>query len=147
MNDNFISAVKKSNKTQYQIAQESGVPFPTINALMNRRQSVNRCATATVLRLSSVIGVDFYDVLDPYPLLDKTAGEYKGIKYKWEEKSGSMQLSFKFDNESVLIDTGLSLNIPSKQNEYHYIAEWNIESYIEQKEFEKQVKELADVIK
>ena len=58
-----------------------------------------------------------------------------------------MVLLFKYDSEPVRIDTGLSLNIPSKQNEYHYIAEWNIDSYIEQKEFEKHAKELTDVIK
>ncbi len=147
MNENFIAAVKKSHKSQYQIAQESGVPFSTINALMNKRQSVNKCATATVLRLASIMDFDFLELLDPYSLLDKTVGEYKGVKYKWEDKNGSMVLLFKYDSESVQINTGLSLNIPSKQNEYHYIAEWNIDSYIEQKEFEKHAKELTDVIK
>ena len=144
MNDNFIAAVKKSNKSQYKIAKESGVPFSTINALFNGKQSVNNCATATILRLSVVIGEDFLSLLDPYPLLDNTCGEYEGIKYTWKYCDGSMQLLFDYRGEHVVINTGLQLNIPAKQSEYATIAEWNIDRYLRNKRFEAYAKELSD---
>ena len=124
MNENFIEAVKKSNKSQYKIAKESGVPFSTINALFNGKQSVNNCATVTILRLSAVIGEDFFCLLDPYPLLDNTCGEYKGIKYMWKNCNGSMQ-----------------------QTEYPTIAEWNIDRFLQGKRFEAYAKELSNVRK
>ena len=147
MNENFIEAVKKSNKSQYKIAKESGVPFSTINALFNGKQSVNNCATVTILRLSAVIGEDFFCLLDPYPLLDNTCGEYKGIKYMWKNCNGSMQLNFDYNGEHVVIDTGLKLNLPSKQTEYPTIAEWNIDRFLQGKRFEADAKELSNVRK
>ena len=147
MNENFIEAVKKSNKSQYKIAKESGVPFSTINALFNGKQSVNNCATVTILRLSAVIGEDFFCLLDPYPLLDNTCGEYKGIKYMWKNCNGSMQLNFDYNGEHVVIDTGLKLNLPRKQTEYPTIAEWNIDRFLQGKRFEAYAKELSNVRK
>ena len=143
MNDNFIEAVKRSGKSQYRIAKESGIPFSTINAMFNRKQQVNNCATVTILRISTVLGENFLDLLDPYPLLDNTCGEYKDIKYTWKENEGTMQLCSEFKGEPVVIDTGLKLNLPGKQSEYPKIAEWNIDRYLSEKRFEMYAKELS----
>lgn len=143
MNDNFIEAVKKSNKSQYRIAKESGVPFSTINAMFNRKQQVNNCAAVTILRISAVLGENFFSLLDPYPLLDNTCGEYKGIKYTWINKAGSMEIHFEFAGEPVVIDTGLRLDLPAKQAEYPTIAEWNIDRYLRKKRLEMYAKELT----
>lgn len=63
----YINIWKKKNITQYKLAQLSGVPFPTIKSIMQRK--TNNITLKTLMMLSDGLGIKLIDFLND-PLFD-----------------------------------------------------------------------------
>lgn len=44
MNDKFKSKMKEKGKTAYAVSKETGIPYTTMNELMNDKININRCS-------------------------------------------------------------------------------------------------------
>ena len=136
MNENFNLALEQSGMSMYALARCSGVPYTTINEIHNCRNDINQCATGTVFKLAASLERDAGDILNPIRYLDGTQGRYGRISYIWSYDNGS-QISFDYEGERVVLNTGKDYNIPARLKYYNEIAGWLIRDFIERKEWEK----------
>lgn len=60
--DRIIELMNKQNLTQYKLAQLSGVPFPTIKSIMQRR--TKGITLKTIIMLSEGLGITVSEFLD-----------------------------------------------------------------------------------
>lgn len=60
--DRIIELMNKQNLTQYKLAQLSGVPFPTIKSIMQRR--TKGITLKTIIMLSEGLGITASEFLD-----------------------------------------------------------------------------------
>ena len=51
MNDNFNHMIKETGKSIYKISQESGIPYTTLNELVNEKKNINYTSAETVYKL------------------------------------------------------------------------------------------------
>jgi len=105
MNNNFINAVKASNKSIYRISKETGIPYTTINELYNEKLSINKVMVETVYKLAIYLEVDIKDILNYVSFLDGYSGTYKNFKFKWNQTTEGIGLFVKIDNKYKLIHT------------------------------------------
>ena len=52
MNDRLKKKIKETGKSIYKISQESGIPYTTLNELINDKKNINNKAAETVYKLS-----------------------------------------------------------------------------------------------
>lgn len=142
MNERFIKKVNETMKSQYVLAQQSGVSFSTINGLINQNHSINKCSAITLTRLANAMNIELETLLDPYPVMDEIHGKYKNIEYKWHWNGTSMEIHFKYENEQISIDTGNKLHLPEYMHTFPLIAEMEIEEFMDEKEFQKETEQL-----
>ncbi len=140
MNERFIEKIKNKTKSQYDLAQRAGVPYSTINGLMNQKHEINKCSASTLLKIANVIGVEIGELLDPYPVMDKMEGIYKNIQYHWHWNGKTMEVLFRHHGKEVVLDTKNKLHFPDKMNAYRYIAEMEIDEFLSGLEFEVEAK-------
>ncbi|MBQ6441827.1 MAG: helix-turn-helix transcriptional regulator [Lachnospiraceae bacterium] len=138
MNERFITIIKNKAKSQYELAQRSGVPYSTINGLMKKKHEVNKCGASTLLKIAKATGVEIGELLDPYPVMDRMAGEYRNIHYHWNWNGKTMEVSFRYHGEDVTLDTKNKLHFPDKIDAYRFVAEMEIDEFLSNFEFEEE---------
>ncbi len=57
MNSGFKDALNDSGLTMYSLAKQTGIPYTTINRLVNERLSINNCNAGAVFKIASALGV------------------------------------------------------------------------------------------
>lgn len=57
MNSGFKNALNDSGLTMYSLAKQTGIPYTTINRLINERMSINNCNAGAVFKIASALGV------------------------------------------------------------------------------------------
>ena len=145
MNKRFIEALKKCNMSQYILSKRSGVPFSTVNGLVTEKHSINKCSSASVLKLASIMNVTPEKLLDPYPVMDGVSGKYLGWSYKWSDDNGSMILSISKDTKKDVIETQNKFHFPEDMQLYYLITEMLIDRYLYEKEIESKCQELMSI--
>ena len=64
MNDNFNHMIKETGKSIYKISQESGIPYTTLNELVNEKKNINYTSAETVYKLCLYLKCDMSDILN-----------------------------------------------------------------------------------
>lgn len=141
MNDALISLIKRSGESVYSISKHTGIPYTTINELKNQKKDINSCSALSVYLLAEHFHVNVGDLLNEAILLDGVSGEYKGIKYTWSS-DGECTLAFKYNNQLIEINTHHKYNIPKRFFAYATIAEWTIQDYLDELEWEEKATKL-----
>lgn len=60
--DRLLKYMREQNLTQYKLAQQSGLPFPTIKSIMQRR--TKDVSLKTIIMLSGGLGVSVSEFFD-----------------------------------------------------------------------------------
>lgn len=95
-NEAFIDKVKKSGKTIYQIAKETGISYTTLSELKTGKSDINRVSAGTVAALAGYFGCSVYDLLHKTDLLSGTDGIYRGVRYHLviqDDKNGTLKIT------------------------------------------------------
>lgn len=145
MNERFIEKFNNSGLTQYALSNISGVPYSTINGLLNGTHAVNKCAASTFLKLARVLNEEPEELLDPYPVMDKKKGKYLGYEYRMEYDGSYTNVILKDGNRKIKLETMAQLKHPEDADMYQKLVECKIERYIELKEFYRTAEEYLHV--
>ena len=133
MNEHFKQCVKNADKSIYRISQETGIPYTTLNELMNGKKAINRVAAETVYKICLYFHCQMQDLLDQFLLLENSNGYYQGIHYKWIPSERGIELHIEDEGEDMVL-TALKKMIPDAYECYvHEIPEMLIENYLEDK--------------
>lgn len=57
MNSGFKDALNDSGLSMYSLATQTGLPYTTINRLVNEKLSINNCNAGAVFKIASALGV------------------------------------------------------------------------------------------
>ena len=57
MNSGFKDALSDSGMSMYSLSKQTGLPYTTINRLVNEKLSINNCNAGAVFKIASVLGV------------------------------------------------------------------------------------------
>ena len=57
MNSGFKDALNDSGMTMYSLSKQTGLPYTTINRLVNEKLSINNCNAGEVFKIASALGV------------------------------------------------------------------------------------------
>lgn len=57
MNSGFKDAFNDSGMTMYSLSKQTGLPYTTINRLVNEKLSINNCNAGAVFKIASALGV------------------------------------------------------------------------------------------
>ena len=74
MNDNFNHMIKETGKSIYKISQESGIPYTTLNELVNEKKNINYTSAETVYKLCLYLKCDMSDILNDVIFLENGQG-------------------------------------------------------------------------
>lgn len=58
--------LKQKNITIYKLSKKSGVPYSTLNEIVNEKAKLNKCSAETVYHIASALDVSMEDLLKPY---------------------------------------------------------------------------------
>lgn len=64
MNSRFKEALDDSGMSMYSLAKQTGVPYTTINRLVNEKLSVNNCNAGAIFKIAYALGVRMEDLMD-----------------------------------------------------------------------------------
>lgn len=103
MNSSFKTILKDSGMTMYSLAKKTGLPYTTVNNLVNDRLDIKKCSAEAVSKMSKVLGVTMEQLVDKYDFLTGTEGEYLGVKYKWTKDDEDHQLLVLVDGECEVV--------------------------------------------
>ena len=134
MNDKLISEMNGQHITSYKLSKTTGIPYTTINELVNRKLNINKCASETVQKIAVVLGINIADILNPIHYVDGVSGKSKGMKYKWlwKEDQG-MKFIITDGDKEIEMDAGAQYTNPSCVKDYKNVAELLIKKYNQQK--------------
>ena len=102
MNSNLKEKVKETGKSIYKISQESGIPYTTLNELMNEKKNINNTSAETVYKLSLYLNCNVNEILNSIVFLENGKGTYLGYHYYWKTTDEGIELHI-IDNEKDLI--------------------------------------------
>ncbi len=138
MNDKFKSKMKEKGKTAYAVSKETGIPYTTMNELMNDKININRCSAETVYLLSLYFKCSIGDLMNPVPLIKNVSGKYQGVKYKWKYSPiHNMELHITEDGKDIVIDRGSLFEHEKFYYETTRMTEVIIDCYLQEKEARK----------
>lgn len=133
MNENFKTYVRKTKKSIYKISKETGIPYTTLNELMNDKSHINQITSETTCKLCLYFDCSPQDLLDDFPLLQNSSGKYLGLRYQWHQTKDGIEFHVEDNNEDIVL-TKLKMMVPNKYHYYqHEIPELLIETYLEDK--------------
>lgn len=59
-------ALRKSNITSYRLAKDSGVPYATVNDIINGKTQLEKCSAENVYRLARTLGISVEELIKTY---------------------------------------------------------------------------------
>ena len=136
MNTKIIRLFQQKQLSKYEIARRSGVPYTTVNEILNAKTDVNRCAAETVCRLAAILQVRPEEILNDIHILDGAQGKHMGVRYTLRFNGECMEIRFRYGEEDVVLETGQQYRIPEHRDDYLTFVEWRIEEYLEDRKFE-----------
>ena len=139
MNDNIKDKIKHSGKSLYRISKETGIPYTTLNELMNEKKNINHIKAETVYRLSVFFKCDTKDLLNTFSLLNNSEGNYMDVPYKWISSDSKSTLHIYYDNEDIILTKANTLAAEINYATYRELTEILIENYIRKNELRRQL--------
>lgn len=146
MNSSFKTILKDSGMTMYSLAKKTGLPYTTVNNLVNNRLDIKKCSADAVSKMSKVLGVTMEQLVDKYDFLTGTEGKYLGVKYKWTKDNENHQLLVLVDREQEVVAWQGRKLLTKTDNRYLYrlMVEQVVENYLNHKASQARLKELAE---
>ena len=142
MNERMIHLFKQSGLSKYALAHRSGVPYTTVNEILNAKTDINRCASETVFRLAAVLHARPETVVNDIHILDGYKGKHRGVRYMLRFNGASMEIIFRYNGEDVILETGQQYRLPERRDDYLTFVEWHIDDYLDEREFQEHAKSL-----
>lgn len=62
----FNRLVENKHISAYRLSKESGVPYMTVNDLINRKTSLTKCNAETVYKIAKALDTSMEELLEPY---------------------------------------------------------------------------------
>ena len=131
MNGRLIELYKDTQLSKRQLAFALGLPYSTVNMLLNEKTCINQCSAATVARIAAYFGVEMSSLLDPFPIMDCVEGNYKEYHYKWKHRRDHMEIIYTKDGEEYRVEISDELCLPARRKEYDAISELLLETALE----------------
>lgn len=135
MNEKIKEKIAKECKSLYQISKQTGIPYTTLSEIANEKVDVNKAAAETIWKLSLFFDCNMGDILNETKLIENSSGNYKGVKFRWENNAINKDVS-----DLVLVDDGTSFCICSERinaerfyKYYRKATEMMIDVYLEDK--------------
>lgn len=122
--------------SMYSLAKNTGLPYTTINRLVNEKLDINDCNAAAVYKIARALGVTMEQLVRNYDFLTGTEGEYLGVKYKWTKDKEEHQLLVLMDGEQeeVVWQAKRLLTDSTKRDGYEGVAKLAVKGYLHQKQ-------------
>ena len=140
MNEQLISLMKKEGLTSYALAAKSGLPYTTIYRLAAGTLSTNKISAESLQRIAYVLNTSSENLLNCFEIMDNVRGSHRKIRYTWEKAhNDDLYVRFVHNGNMVLIRIGSNLTDPAYRKYYDAFAEMNIDDYIEEKAFQKEL--------
>ncbi len=138
MNQKLYRKILDTGKSVYLISKETGIPYTSLNDIVNGKVDVNKCASETIYLLSLYLQCNIEDLLNDFPLIDGVSGKYRNVKYYWKyDVERNMELHVLEKKNDVIIDYGSMFSQSRFYNETRRMTELLIDYYLEEKEAEK----------
>ncbi len=146
MNSSFKLILKNSGMSMYGLAKNTGLPYTTINRLVNEKLDINDCNAAAVYKIAKALGVTMEQLVRNYDFLTGTEGKYLGVKYKWTKDNENHQLLVLVDREQEVVAWQGRKLLTKTDNRYLYrlMVEQVVENYLNHKASQARLKELAE---
>ena len=137
MNKEVIQLYRQLGMSKYALAKRAGLPYTTVNEILNQKIDLNKCTAETVSRLAAALNCHTEDILNRYPVMDQVSGRYRNVRYRWQRGAGNMELLCRYNGKSFVIQMQQIYNIPSRRQYYEQFSLWQIDEWLEQQAFEK----------
>lgn len=62
----ILDLLKKKNISIYRLSKESGIPYATLNDIVNGKARLEKCAAETIYKLAKVLDTSMEELLEPY---------------------------------------------------------------------------------
>ena len=76
MNDIFKDKVKELHISPLQIAKQAGIPYTTVNRLLNDKTEINNCPVYVVNRLAMLFDCQIEDLMDQNSYMENVENTY-----------------------------------------------------------------------
>lgn len=147
MNDKIIGIFDASGMSKYALAKKSGLPYTTVNEVMNRKLDINRCSVETVYKFAVGLNKSVEELINDFPCLDKAEKAYGSIKYKWYFKPEENGIIFKsVEGKTVVIAINAAFSVVEHIDLYEKCAEFALDGYMRQQMRNNAMKHLAERI-
>lgn len=133
MNDNFNHMIKETGKSIYKISQESGIPYTTLNELVNEKKNINHTSAETVYKLCLYLKCDMSDILNDVIFLENGKGNYLGYHYQWKKADQGIELHITDNNKDLTLLTLKTMCTDLYDCYMKQVPEMMIENYDEEK--------------
>ncbi len=135
MNQKLNEKIVKTGKSIYLISKETGIPYSSLNDIINGKVDVNKCSSETIFLLSLYLQCSIEDILNEFPLINGVSGKYKNIKYYWKyDTKRKMELHIIEENNDIVIDSGNMFSQSRFYKETKRMTELLIDYYLEEQE-------------
>ena len=144
MNSSFKLIFNNSGMSMYSLAKNTGLPYTTINRLVNEKLDINDCNAAAVYKIAKALGVTMEQLVRNYDFLTGTEGEYLGVKYKWTKDNENHQLLVLFDGEQEVFvwQAKRLLTDERKREGYQGVVRLAVKDYLVYKQSSSRLKEV-----
>lgn len=133
MNDNLNHMIKETGKSIYKISQESGIPYTTLNELVNEKKNINHTSAETVYKLCLYLKCDMIDILNDVIFLENGKGTYLGYHYQWKKADQGIELHITDNNKDLTLLTLKTMCKDLYDCYMKQVPEMMIENYDEEK--------------
>lgn len=146
MNEAVIQLYRQLGMSKYALAKRAGLPYTTVNEILNQKIDLNKCTAETVSRLAAALNCHTEDILNRYPVMDQVSGRYRDVRYRWQRGKDNMELLCRYKGKTFVIDMHQPYSIPSRRQYYEQFALWQIDEWLEQNAFEEKSRRLLSEI-
>ena len=136
MNENFKHYFSAANMSMYELAAKSGLPYTTINKLVNDKMDINNLSSGCLYKISILLQTKMEKLLNETIILENASGRSGNVKYRWIFENNQTKIIFNYKGENVIIEMGKGFNDPKAREYYDMFAQMAVEKYMKEKAFD-----------
>ena len=136
MNSNFKRYFSSANISMYELAARSGIPYTTINKLVNDKMDINNLSSGCLYKISILLQTKMENLINETIILENASGRSGNVKYKWICDNNQTKISFNYKGEKVIVEMGQGFNDPKARKYYDLFAQMAVEKYTKEKAFD-----------
>jgi len=119
-----------NGKSLYMISRETGIPYTTINELVNGKNDINRCPYETVARLAAYFRCDTTEIANPIQFTRNMHGTYRKIPFEWVVEGNTAVLHVKDGQKDIVLLRDSKMTQARFSREYYATAHCYIDIYL-----------------